>query len=271
MTGNRGRKLIALDLDGTLLNSQKTINPRTKQVLAALQAAGHHLVIATGRSTRGSMRYYDELGLDTPMVNFNGAFVHNVRDAAWGEYHFPLDREVALRVVEICERFQIGNILAEIRDEYYLRQYDPDLIRFIGDGHEPLAIGPIHEVLPSHPTSLLIRPDHDTRMQELRDHLHNDHAGIVEHRLWGAPWNVIEIVKIGVNKATGLQIIADKLGLGREDVIAFGDEDNDFEMIEWAGLGVAMANGNPKLQALADHVTASNDDDGIALVLENLL
>lgn len=264
------KKLIAVDLDGTMLTRQKTISPRTKRVLQQAMELGHHVVIATGRPPRSSLRYYDELQLTTPMVNFNGALVHHARDEAWGQHHFPLERERAFQVIDACERFEIANVMVEVKDDYYLRNHDPEFERVIGDGRGPLGVGQLRDLLNDHPTSVLIRPHMETA-DALRRHLHEQHADIIEHRMWGVPWNVIEISKAGVNKWKGLEVIAAHFGIASEHVIAFGDEDNDLEMIQNAGYGVAMDNANPLLKSVARHITASNDDDGIAVVLEKLL
>ncbi|WP_038088665.1 Cof-type HAD-IIB family hydrolase [Tumebacillus flagellatus] len=264
------KKLIALDLDGTLLNREKQISPRTKRAVQRAVVEGHHVCIATGRPFRSSVQYYRELGLTTPMVNFNGALVHHADDTTWGTHHFPMERETAFRILQVCEQFQAENVIVEVKDDYYLKQHDDNLIRFMGDGHSPLGIGNIPDLLTDHPTSVLIYPQKET-VHELREHLSQFHADVIEHRLWGAPWHVIEIVKAGVNKATGLQVIADSLGIEREHIIAFGDEDNDLEMIEYAGYGVAMGNANPMLKNVANHITDTNDNDGIAFVLEKLL
>lgn len=268
--GQHEKKLIAIDLDGTLLTREKTIAPRTKRALQQAMELGHHVVIATGRPPRASMNYYNELLLQTPMVNFNGAFVHHAQDEAWGQYHFPIERELAFQVIEACEKFEIHSVMVEVKDDYYLDRHDPEFERVLGDGHKPLAVGSIRELLADHPTSVLIRPN-DHTIQALRQHLSDHHADMVEHRVWGAPWNVIEMCKAGVNKWTGLEVVARSLGISRENVIAFGDEDNDLEMIQNAGYGVAMANANPLLKEVAAHITESNDNDGIAAVLERLL
>ncbi|MFD2169540.1 Cof-type HAD-IIB family hydrolase [Tumebacillus lipolyticus] len=264
------RKLIALDLDGTLLNKQKKITPRTKGVLEEAMRMGHHVVIATGRPPRASLNYYHELGLHTPMVNFNGALVHHAVDEEWGHHHFPLERATALQVLDVCEQFGIHNVMAEIKDDFYLKQHDAKIVNILGEGRQPLAVGAIHDLLHDHPTSLLIQAREEV-VSDLRAHLHQHHADLIEHRYWGTPWNVIEVMKAGVNKATGLSLIVESLGLNREQVIAFGDEDNDFAMIEYAGLGVAMGNANLELKAIADSICDTNDNDGIAQMLERLL
>jgi len=265
-----GKKLIAVDLDGTMLTREKKISKRTKQALQRAMDQGHHVVIATGRPPRASLMYYHELSLTTPIVNFNGALVHHATDPAWGQHHFPLERVDALRVIEAVDAIGVQNVMVEVKDDFYLRRHCADMIRIMGDGLSPLGVGHLSELVQDHPTAMLIRPEHET-LKELRAHLNEFHADIIEHRMWGAPWNVIEVVKAGVSKATGLEVIAKDLGIMQENIIAFGDEDNDMEMIQYAGIGVAMGNANPMLKAVANHITDTNDNDGIALFLERLL
>ncbi|MGX1374083.1 Cof subfamily protein (haloacid dehalogenase superfamily) [Priestia megaterium] len=108
-------------------------------------------------------------------------------------------------------------------------------------------------------------------VQDIRSHLSDVHAEVLEHRRWGAPWHVVEIVKKGLNKAVGLERVANHYQIPRERIIAFGDEDNDFEMIKFAGHGIAMENGINELKQLAREVTKSNENDGIAYYLEKTL
>ncbi len=108
--------LIALDLDGTLLKGDKTISPFTKDVIRRAIDAGHFVVIATGRPYRASYMYYEELGLTTPIVNFNGAFVHHPRQPSWGMRHYPLPLAVVKDIVEISESYGIKNMMAEVLD-----------------------------------------------------------------------------------------------------------------------------------------------------------
>lgn len=267
---NRKQHLIALDLDGTLLMDNKVISERTKRTVLQAIEAGHIVVIATGRPHRASIDFYHELGLDTPMVNFNGALIHHPTDDKWDALHTPLPNRTAQKIIQTCYDLEVNNILAEVGDDIYLDQYDEELMEIFHADANPIIIGSLQQKLDQDPTSLLIHPSVD-HITKLRDHLDDQHASVIEHRKWGAPWHVIEIVKKGMNKAVGLKKIAHYYNIPQERVIAFGDEDNDLEMIEYAGVGVAMENGIQELKALAKHVTASNQEDGIGLFLENYL
>lgn len=271
------RHLIALDLDGTLLTDQKTISAASKNILNEAINQGHIVVIATGRPHRASIDYYNELNLKTPMINFNGALVHHPHNKNWVISHTPLPKETALDIIQTCYDFNVRNILAEVEDNVFLDQYDEAILDIFRStlpksmqNTEPFYIGSLKQKLQNDPTSLLIHPE-EHHIQQLRHHLNDHHAELIEHRKWGAPWNIIEIVKKGINKAVGLKSVADYFNISQNRIIAFGDEDNDLEMIDYAGVGVAMGNAIDPLKSLAKATTLTNQEDGIALFLKEYL
>ncbi|UII56975.1 Cof-type HAD-IIB family hydrolase [Cytobacillus spongiae] len=264
------KHLIALDLDGTLLKDDKTISNQTKLVLNKAKEEGHIVMIATGRPYRSSEMYYHELGLNTPIVNFNGAFVHHPKDDAWGRFHTPLDIKVAKEIVDACNTFQFHNIIAEVIDDLYFHYHDEKLMDIFSLGSPSYTTGDLRQFLKDSPTSMLIHAD-EHHVKEIRDHLSAVHAEVIDHRSWAAPWHVIEIVKTGLNKAVGLKRISDNLNIPQNRIIAFGDEDNDLEMLEFAGKGIAMANGIDAVKNIANEVTLTNEEDGIGVYLNDYL
>ncbi|WP_164215020.1 HAD family hydrolase [Virgibacillus sp. YIM 98842] len=266
------RHLIALDLDGTLLTDMKLISDRTKETILTAMELGHIVVIATGRPHRASIEFYEALGLNTPMVNFNGALIHHPRDNKWDALHNPMPMETAHQIIDACYDLNVNNILAEVMDQVYLDQYNPQIMEIFQSmpDHSPFRIGNVKNNLSEDPTSVLIYPRED-HINELRNHLDNFHAELIEHRKWGAPWNIIEIVKKGMNKAVGLHKIAKYFDIPKERIIAFGDEDNDLEMIDYAGVGVAMGNAIDELKSVAKHITGTNEEDGVGNFLERYL
>jgi 5-amino-6-(5-phospho-D-ribitylamino)uracil phosphatase len=262
--------LIALDLDGTLLKDDKTISPYTKEVIFKAKEAGHMIVISTGRPYRASKMYYEELDLATPIVNFNGAFVHHPKDDSWGMYHTPLHLETVKEIIEVSEKYNVKNILAEIMDDVYFHEHDEKLLDIFNLGNPNVQIGDLRQILRKDPTCILIHADEE-HVEEIRTYLSEVHAHLIDHRRWAAPWHVIEIVRTGINKAEGLKRIAEFYQIPKERVIAFGDEDNDLEMIEWAGYGIAMGNAIEPLKKIANDVTKTNEEDGIGIYLKSLL
>ncbi|MFS1515660.1 Cof-type HAD-IIB family hydrolase [Bacillus sp. SM2101] len=262
--------LIALDLDGTLLTDDKKISSYTKEMIMKAQMAGHIVVIATGRPYRASEIYYNELNLKTPIVNFNGAFVHHPIDHNWGLYHTPLHLNTAKDIVEASEQYDIKNILAEVMDDVYFHYHDEKYLNIFNFGNPKIETGDLKQILTHDPTSILIHAE-ESHVQEIRSYLSDVHAEMIDHRKWGAPWHIIEIVKAGLNKAVGLKKIADYYQIPRSRIIAFGDEDNDLEMIDYAGFGIAMGNAIDELKSLAKDITTTNEQDGVGKALANIL
>lgn len=262
--------LIVLDLDGTLLTNDKTIAATTKDTILKAKANGHHVMIATGRPFRSSVPFYKELGLVTPIVNFNGALVHHPFNQQFETFHRPIDLSVVHDVVSSVHTYQYENLLAEIKDDVYIHREDNWMAPLYTMGNPLVRIGDLRETLPADPTSLLISAD-DAHVPMIRKHLEDVHAEVIEHRRWGAPFPLIEIVRKGIHKAVGIDIVAKQLGIPRERIIAFGDEDNDLEMLDYAGLGVAMGNAIDSVKQIANEVTLSNEENGIAHVLQEHL
>lgn len=264
------KHLITLDLDGTLLTDDKTISPNTLKVIKKAREAGHEVMIATGRPFRSSEMYYREMDLNTPIVNFNGAFVHNPKKHDWGIHHSPMEVSVAKDIVEACNTFTFHNIIAEVIDDVYFHYHDEKLIDIFSLGTPNLTTGDLRNFLTDSPTSLLIHTDEE-HVQEIRNHLSDVHAEVIDHRSWAAPWHVIEIIKFGLNKAVGIKKAADYLQIPRERIIAFGDEDNDLEMLEFAHYGIAMGNAIDQVKNIAKDITLTNEEDGVAVYLNDLL
>lgn len=264
------RHLIALDLDGTLLKNDKTISEKTKGVIKKARDDGHIVMIATGRPYRASEMYYRELDLDTPIVNFNGAFMHHPKDHNWGYYHEPLDVKVAKDIVEACRSFHFHNIIAEVMDDVYFHYHDEKLLDIFSFGNPKITTGDLVNFLKDSPTSMLIHSEKED-LNLIRSHLDSLHAEVIEQRSWGAPFPIIEIIKIGLNKAVGLKKAAEYYDIPPERIIAFGDEDNDLEMLEFAGYGVAMGNAIDQVKTISKDVTLSNEEDGVGVFLADLL
>lgn len=260
------KHLIVLDLDGTLLKEDNTISKTNKKVLNKIIELGHKVMIATGRPFRSSRKYYEELGLKTPIVNFNGALIHHPRDSSFGFFHTPLEIGVAREIVDACHSFRFHNIIAEVIDDLYIHYPDEKLLKIFSTGSPKIKTGDLRISLDNSPTSILIHTD-KKEIEALKKHLADAHANVIHQRSWQEPWHVIEIVKAGMNKALGVKKVAEYLNIPRKNIIAFGDEDNDMEMLEFAGTGVAMGNGIDELKNIADEVTLTNEEDGIAFYL----
>lgn len=257
--------LIALDLDGTLLTDDKKITPNTKQVIQHLIEEGHVVVIATGRTNRLSNIYYHELGLKTPLINSNGAFMHHPLDKNWGIFHIPLKLHTAMEIIEACYAYHSKNILAAVQDSVYLEKFDQDIANFYGhkEENESFIVGKMKERLIFDPTVMLLYPD-EKHLKELTNDLNQLQTEIIDHRNWGAPFHIIEVMNKQMNKWEAIRKIADEYHIPEQRIMAFGDGSNDLEMIEYAGIGVAMDNAVSELKSLAKFNTGTNEDHGVA-------
>lgn len=263
------RKLIAIDLDGTTLNDRSQITNETKQTIQRVIDQGHIVSIATGRAFRTSAHFYKELDLNTPMVNFNGAWCHHPSDRNWKNgYHKSLEREIALSLTAYKTYSSVNLISAESQNQvytdrkaHYPYQMDSTL--------EPLITVPfIAENLNEDPTSVNIFTNGEEFMPYIQEKIIEDYGEKVEVRTWGGPTPTLEIVSAGIQKAMGVERIADSFNIRRENILAFGDEANDFEMIQYAGHGVVMKNGIDELKEVSDDITfATNHENGLAKYL----
>ena len=265
------KKLIAIDLDGTTLNQDSMITSKTKETLKKAINAGHHVSIATGRPFRMSHQFYQQLELTTPMVNFNGALVH-IPNQHWdGERETLINREIAFEILSQKKQLNLDFIAAENRDTFFIDSFDffDEKIFASSRPGEKNLLSPKN--LTTNPTSLLVRTD--KRFAEaVSAELTRQFGSYVDVRTWGGPTAILEIVSKGIQKAKGVQEIANYLSIDQQDVIAFGDEHNDLELLDYAGWGVAMANGTDQLKGIANDVTPlSNQEDGLAVYLEKFL
>lgn len=262
--------LIVLDLDGTLLSTEKEIIPKTKMLIKKLISKGHIVVIATGRSYRMSSFYYDYLNLNTPMINSNGALLHHPRDINWGTYHQPINKEYAHDIIDMSYASQSKNILAKVIDSIYLDQHDERILNFYQPNKlvDPVIIGRVKDKLKADPTIMLIYPN-ESQINQLTNKFKSYLPDSIQIRNWGPPFFILEVMRKGMNKAAALKKVADFYQIQKENIIAFGDENNDIEMIDYAGIGVAMENASDELKKVANYVTDTNDNEGVRKFLSS--
>ncbi|TCP69121.1 HAD family hydrolase [Baia soyae] len=267
------KHLIVLDLDGTLLTEDKKISQATKQVLHQAMREGHEVAIATGRPYRMSKQYYQELGLRSPIVNYNGALSHHPHDASFEKHHITIPLEQAHHIIETCYSLDMPNILVEIEDHIYSTIAGSENANhtFFSLHAKEIHTGDLLQLLKDHPTSMLVQFHNHHNWDEIQKTFTDRHSHIVHHRRWNEPFQVMEVLRQGVDKAVGVERIAHYYNIPKERIIAFGDEDNDMEMLQYVGKGVAMGNAIEALKNVADDVTDRNDQDGIANYLKKYL
>ncbi|MEV5237562.1 HAD family hydrolase [Streptomyces cinnamoneus] len=259
-------RLIATDLDGTLLRSDDTVSERTRAALRLATAAGAAHIVVTGRTVAWTRHVLDALDYRGLAVCGQGAQVYHA-----GEHRLltsvTLDRQLAGLALAKIEAETGPLYLAASRDGM-----DGDVL--VGPGYH-VQEGPLPAVPITDPEEIWSAPLNKLYIQHPR--LDDDALAEVARAVAGglvgvtmAGAGIVELLPLGLSKATGLSLAARRLGVKAAGTIAFGDMPNDVPMFGWAGHGVAMANAHAELKAVADEVTASNDEDGIAVVLERL-
>ncbi|GFZ26748.1 Cof-type HAD-IIB family hydrolase [Lactobacillus corticis] len=260
--------LIALDLDGTTLNDQGEISPKTKRVIQALNQEGHYVVIVTGRPYTRAVNYYDQLTLSTPMVNFNGALTHIPHHKWREEYALRIDPEIVFHLLAQRQRLGLEFILAESKRHMWADRPCREFSPFLPDRLRPQEILN-RENLQVAPISLSVGVADISKQDQLAAAISEVTSGELEFRVWGGDSQIMQLIETKAHKALGLARIADYYGIPKERILAFGDEVNDFEMLDFAGRGVAMANGRAELKERANDVTRfDNEHDGLADYLE---
>lgn len=265
-------RLVATDLDGTFLRNDLSVSARTRAAVAALQRAGIPVVPVTARQPIGLRGIADEAGFGSWAVCSNGSLVI---DLASG-------RRLLEATVTVEAQTALANALLEavpealfvsVRDggEVFVAQEGyGDLADLADHKRDPSTMGAstLAEVLAEPSLKVVVR--HPTMSApELLEVVHRLGLPGFEATHSGAPF--VEVMPEAVTKATGLTALCAELGVQQHQVLAFGDAPNDVALVSWAGLGVAVANADPLVREVADHVTGSNEADGVAEVLEDLL
>lgn len=257
-------KLIAVDLDDTLLDNAQKVSPRVKEAVRKAVAQGVAVTLSTGRMHRSALPYALELELDIPLITYNGALI---RSSLSGEtlLHRPLDIETATEVLALF-RERGWYIQTYIDDILYVKERDATALYYEGvSGVTGVPIGDELYSLAAAPTKLLAMAE-PKLMEEIRPVL----AAHFGERLYAAISKplYLEMVHPSVNKGMALDFLAKRLGIGSEAVMAVGDSLNDMDMVQYAGWGVAMGNARAELKKIARVVTGRNDADGVAEAIE---
>lgn len=262
--------LIACDVDGTLFDDDETITPRTRAAVRAAVEAGAEFVVATGRPPRWIRPIVEELGFAPMAVCANGAVIYDpATDRVVSARTLPVDTLAEL--AELAARVIPGAGLAVER--IGRSAHGTATPQFVSSpGYEHAWLNPdntevsIEDLLSAPAIKLLIRKT-GARSADMAAELVK-HVGVEGDITYSTNNGLVEIVPLGISKATGIEEIVYPLEIVSGEVVAFGDMPNDLPMLRWAGHGVAMGNAHPEVLAAADEVTARNSDDGVGRVLE---
>lgn len=261
--------LIAFDMDGTLLNSDKKITFKTGRLLKKLAKQGHKIVISSGRPIRSISSYYKKLKLDTPIVCYNGELVYSPTDKNFKEDRHSIPKEIILEILE-----QVGdnalNVMCETDDEIFIDKEDAYLGKFFWYTKMKIHKGNIKDILNKDTMTFLVHcPDKYKNANEI-EKIVEKYPDLAPVFWIGSPY--FELHHKSTSKGTGVKAIADYYNIPQERVIAFGDATNDIEMFEYAKTSVLMSNAKYDLKDKVTMVSLKdNDHDGIYYTLKKIL
>ncbi|ALS00985.1 HAD family hydrolase [Enterococcus silesiacus] len=276
-------KAIVLDIDGTLLNDEKKMTNQTKEALIAAQRNGIKVILASGRPTPGMLKYVEELKMDQYnglIVSYNGAHVLDVSTQR-ELFSQPLSIENSKTILEHLKQFDVKPMIAKDGYMYVNNVFDGMLDLGSPDGLfniiEYESRGGNFQLCEKTDLAAFVDfPLHKILVAAQPEYLQGNWQNILapfEHSVSGmfsAPM-YFEFTDQGIDKANALEQTLKPLGIHQEHIISFGDGHNDLSLINYAGMGVAMGNAVTELKNVADKITTSNNEEGIAKALAELL
>lgn len=253
-------RIVALDLDGTLLSDEHRISERNRQAVLDMHEAGVTVVLASGRMHARVVPFAEELGIVASLISYNGAMLRGSRDAA-PLYHAPVPGELAQRVVRRCLG-QGLHLNVYVDDVLYVREANAwsDMYH-ARTGSEIVPHPDLIGLAARGPTKILI-VDEPARIEALEPQMRAHFEPPL--RVTRSMLEYLEFLHPDALKGKALQALAESMGVPPEQVMAIGDAYNDVDLLEYAGFGVALANAVPEVLAVADYVAPSNQEDGVA-------
>lgn len=267
-------RLLVLDIDGTIAGVENTVRDPVKQAVRAVQDRGVQVAIATGRMYRSALRFHHDIGSTLPLMAYQGALVKD--PATQTIYrHWTVSKELASQLLDHFEQPELRQVLSVhfyIDDQLYVRELSSETKTYAErSGIEPIAVGDLRSTLGTEPTKVLALSDDVDLIDRLLGNLRR-HYTPAELYLTTSVATFFEATNPLVNKGTAVRYLAEEhLGLAPENVMTIGDNFNDVEMLEYAGIGVAMGDAPADVKAIADWVAPSVEVDGAAAAIEEFL
>jgi Cof subfamily protein (haloacid dehalogenase superfamily) len=256
--------LVAVDLDGTLLNDSKRVSIRTAKALACLPSRGVKVVIASARPPRSVRPVYSLLKLDTWQINYNGALIYDPPNDKV-ILHRPMSCEIAWSMIERARGLYPKCLVScEILDKWYTDRQDQPYTTETGRLFKPNLVAPLEQFCNQPITKLLLLGSR-RMIDRLEPVLRVENPAVAVIR---SDPELIQVMQHGCSKGEALKKVASHYGIPMRRVLAIGDAANDVCMLEAAGVGVAMDNAHPSVKQVADWVAPSNNDHGVHAALK---
>lgn len=265
-------KLVAIDMDGTLLNSENKISEGTRRAIENARKQGTHIVIATGRILKSALHYSESLGLRNPLIACNGAIMVDEGHDVLYEKH--IEKKNVIDIINLAKSEDVYFHFYD-KSNFYSDKRVEEVLKFYNEGSKTMDIGlnifndtkEIIDMKDLNVYKFIFIDNNKDKLDRFREKLSK-----VEDINISSSWiNNVEAMGQSVSKGEALRELCKKLKVKAEEVIAIGDSENDLSMLEFAGLGVAMGNGDQIVKENSDYITATNNDDGVAKVIEKYI
>ena len=269
-------KLLALDIDGTLLTPLGELTPRTSSAINRARQSGVQILLVTGRRFNSAREVIQRLELDVPLVSHNGALTKNIETLETIDYH-PLGTEIARAIIGVGREYGADMICCD----------DPDglgrmVIEGVSEGNKSLnryldkyrdSVVVVSDLLEyvDHPPIQMMFSGRCDPMEDLAEILKTamgERIQLFKTRYRSADLTILDALSVTASKGASVALIARKHGVAREEIMAIGDNHNDLTMLLYAGLGVVMANAEDELKRMGFELTSSNEEDGVAAAIE---
>lgn len=269
-------KMIAIDMDGTLLTDKKEVTEVSKEAIRKASKKGIKIVVCTGRIFTSAKVYAKEIGTEAPIIASNGAYIRE-KDAEKIIYEKPIAKDKLKVLVDMAKSegffphlFTTNTIYTEkliFSSKSYtkwnegLPETDKVIIEIVDDLNQCIDESDLDFL------KMVVMCDDIDKLLKLKQRISDN----MDVSVMSSVENNFEVMEAGISKGNGVKALAEYYGIDRSEVVCIGDNENDISMIEYAGLGVAMGNATEDLKSAADIITETNDNDGVARFIEEYI
>ena len=262
-------KLIALDVDGTIMDKNFNISSQVKTAVKKSIEKGIHVLIATGRMYSATVPIAKHLGLKTPLIVYQGSLIQEFYESDRILMHHTVPSDVSLQVIKDLREYGI-QINAYLNDKLYIENESAILVEYAAKRNITLyKVDNFDNIDKFEPTKIL-GMHYDTELiDKVRNELKEKYKNLIN--ITKSTPNFCEFVNNNCSKANSVLFLANKWNIDQSQIMAIGDQENDLEMLKIAEIGIAMGNGDKGLQDMADYVTESVDNNGVAHAIEKFV
>lgn len=266
---NTDIKLVALDVDGTIMDKRFQISSRVKKAIYAASEKGVRVLIATGRMYSATVPIGRKLGIETPLITYQGSLIKEFYKSDKTLLHYDLETELAYRIIQDARQKNL-QINIYLDDKLYIENESPILQEYIDRREIPFyKVNSFEERKNFKPTKILVMDSDTAKIERIVGEFKEKFSN--ELNITKSTDYFCEFINKKCSKADGINFLAKKWGIDQSEIMAIGDHDNDREMLDFAGLGVAMGNSHDNLKEIANYVTDTVNNDGAALAIEKFI